>query len=123
MVSCQQANKGKAVEDKRPTKEEEDDGEEVDDTCLQAKDIEIVMAQASVSRKDVGDTSLDAKDNELGWRRVAGDPSVSQKDGDDRSLEVNDIVLAMAQASASWTDSDDMSCNARDIEFLVAPRA
>jgi len=31
--------------------EEEDDGEEVDETGLEGKDIDLVMAQASVSRK------------------------------------------------------------------------
>ena len=43
------ADKGKAIEAKQD--EDEDDGEEVDDTGLEAKDIELVMAQASVSRK------------------------------------------------------------------------
>ena len=42
--------KGKAVEDKK-AEEEEDDDEEVDDSGLEAKDIELVMTQASVSRK------------------------------------------------------------------------
>ena len=46
------ADKGKAIEGGDAKKEEdEDDGEEVDDTGLEAKDIELVMAQASVSRK------------------------------------------------------------------------
>jgi len=46
------ADKGKAIEsDAKKADEEEDDGEEVDDTGLEAKDIELVMAQASVSRK------------------------------------------------------------------------
>ncbi|KAF1827868.1 ATP synthase D chain, mitochondrial [Dissoconium aciculare CBS 342.82] len=46
-------DKGKAIEgdSKKAAEEEEDDGEEVDDTGLEAKDIELVMAQASVSRK------------------------------------------------------------------------
>ncbi|KAL8803355.1 MAG: hypothetical protein Q9223_006292 [Gallowayella weberi] len=44
--------KGKAIEAADAKKEEEeDDGEEVDDTGIEAKDIELVMAQASVSRK------------------------------------------------------------------------
>jgi nascent polypeptide-associated complex subunit alpha len=44
--------KGKAVEAPEEKKEEEeDDGEEVDDSGLEAKDIELVMAQATVSRK------------------------------------------------------------------------
>ena len=44
--------KGKAIEGAGAKKEEEeDDGEEVDDTGLEPKDIELVMAQASVSRK------------------------------------------------------------------------
>ena len=42
--------KGKAIEEAKK-EEEEDDGEEVDDSGLEAKDIELVMAQASVSRK------------------------------------------------------------------------
>ena len=42
---------GKAVEGAEAKEEEEDDGEEVDDTGLESKDIELVMAQASVSRK------------------------------------------------------------------------
>ncbi|RMZ79512.1 hypothetical protein DV737_g3385, partial [Chaetothyriales sp. CBS 132003] len=42
--------KGKAVEDKKP-EEDDDDDEEVDDSGLEAKDIELVMTQASVSRK------------------------------------------------------------------------
>lgn len=46
------ADKGKAIEAGDAKKDEdEDDGEEVDDTGLEAKDIELVMAQASVSRK------------------------------------------------------------------------
>ncbi|KAJ5203861.1 uncharacterized protein N7498_004740 [Penicillium cinerascens] len=40
---------GKAVEPKND--EEEDDGEEVDETGLEAKDIDLVVAQANVSRK------------------------------------------------------------------------
>ncbi|MCJ1401640.1 GAL4 enhancer protein [Xylographa trunciseda] len=46
--------KGKAIETadtKKDEEEDEDDGEEVDDTGLEAKDIELVMAQAGVSRK------------------------------------------------------------------------
>lgn len=43
-------SKGKAIEEAKKD-EEEDDGEEVDDSGLEAKDIELVMAQASVSRK------------------------------------------------------------------------
>ncbi|MCJ1228923.1 GAL4 enhancer protein [Toensbergia leucococca] len=45
-------DKGKAIDSGDAKKDEdEDDGEEVDDTGLEAKDIELVMAQASVSRK------------------------------------------------------------------------
>lgn len=44
------ADKSKAIEEPKK-EEEEDDGEEVDETGLEAKDIELVMAQASVSRK------------------------------------------------------------------------
>ncbi|KAJ5438979.1 uncharacterized protein N7458_009977 [Penicillium daleae] len=43
--------KGKAPETEAKKEEEEDDGEEVDEAGLEAKDIELVMAQASVSRK------------------------------------------------------------------------
>lgn len=43
--------KGKQVEDKKPEEEDDDDDEEVDDSGLEAKDIELVMTQASVSRK------------------------------------------------------------------------
>ncbi|KAF1916903.1 NAC domain-containing protein [Ampelomyces quisqualis] len=42
--------KGKAVEDTKDEDEDEDDDEEVDDSGLEAKDIELVMQQASVSR-------------------------------------------------------------------------
>jgi nascent polypeptide-associated complex subunit alpha len=43
---------GKAKEPEAEKKEaEEDDGEEVDESGLEAKDIELVMAQANVSRK------------------------------------------------------------------------
>ncbi|KAL9614564.1 MAG: hypothetical protein Q9167_000933 [Letrouitia subvulpina] len=46
------ADKSKAIEGADAKKEEEeDDGEEVDDSQLEAKDIELVMAQANVSRK------------------------------------------------------------------------
>ncbi|KAE8349115.1 ATP synthase D chain, mitochondrial [Aspergillus coremiiformis] len=43
--------KGKAPEAEAKKEEEEDDGEPVDETGLEAKDIELVMAQANVSRK------------------------------------------------------------------------
>ena len=43
--------KGKAPEAEAKKEEEEDDGEEVDEGGLEAKDIELVMAQANVSRK------------------------------------------------------------------------
>ncbi|KAA8643323.1 hypothetical protein EYZ11_000902 [Aspergillus tanneri] len=43
--------KGKAPEAEAKKDEEEDDGEAVDETGLEAKDIELVMAQANVSRK------------------------------------------------------------------------
>ncbi|KAL2217043.1 ATP synthase D chain, mitochondrial [Thermoascus aurantiacus ATCC 26904] len=44
-------DKGKAPETEAKKEEEEDDGEEVDETGLEPKDIELVMAQANVSRK------------------------------------------------------------------------
>ncbi|KAJ5325223.1 hypothetical protein MYU51_020941 [Penicillium brevicompactum] len=43
--------KGKAPEEDKKEEEEEDDGEEVDESGLESKDIELVMAQATVSRK------------------------------------------------------------------------
>ncbi|MCJ1408309.1 GAL4 enhancer protein [Ptychographa xylographoides] len=45
--------KGKAIDtsDAKKDEDEEDDEEEVDDSGMEAKDIELVMAQASVSRK------------------------------------------------------------------------
>lgn len=43
--------KGKAPEAETKNEEEEDDGEEVDESGLESKDIELVMAQANVSRK------------------------------------------------------------------------
>ncbi|KAJ5778856.1 hypothetical protein N7457_006576 [Penicillium paradoxum] len=43
--------KGKAPETEDKKEEEEDDGEEVDESNLESKDIELVMAQANVSRK------------------------------------------------------------------------
>ncbi|KAI9711471.1 MAG: GAL4 enhancer protein [Bogoriella megaspora] len=44
-------DKGKAPEIGDKKEEEEDDGEEVDESGLEDKDIELVMTQASVSRK------------------------------------------------------------------------
>ena len=58
--------KGKAVESGSDKKEpeEDDDDEEVDDTGVEAKDIELVMAQASVSRKKAV-TALKENDNDI----------------------------------------------------------
>ncbi|KAI9733388.1 MAG: GAL4 enhancer protein [Cirrosporium novae-zelandiae] len=58
------SEKGKepATEDKKD--EDEDDGEEVDDSGLEAKDIELVMAQASVSRKKAV-KALKENDNDI----------------------------------------------------------
>jgi nascent polypeptide-associated complex subunit alpha len=58
--------KAKAVEDKKDEEEEEDDDddEEVDDTDLEAKDIELVMQQASVSRKKAV-KALKENDNDI----------------------------------------------------------
>lgn len=57
--------KGKAIEGAEAKKDEdEDDGEEVDDTGLEAKDIELVMAQASVSRKKAV-KALKENDNDI----------------------------------------------------------
>ena len=57
--------KGKAIDSGEAKKEEEeDDGEEVDETGLEAKDIELVMAQASVSRKKAI-KALNENDNDI----------------------------------------------------------
>lgn len=57
--------KGKAIEGADAQKDEdEDDGEEVDDSGLEAKDIELVMAQASVSRKKAV-KALKENDNDI----------------------------------------------------------
>lgn len=57
--------KGKAIEGADAKKDEdEDDGEEVDDTGLEAKDIELVMQQASVSRKKAV-KALKENDNDI----------------------------------------------------------
>ncbi|KAF2851025.1 nascent polypeptide-associated complex, alpha subunit [Plenodomus tracheiphilus IPT5] len=57
--------KGKAVEDKKDEEEEEeDDDEEVDDSGIEAKDIELVMQQASVSRKKAV-KALKENDNDI----------------------------------------------------------
>lgn len=67
-ASANGADKGKAIESgdagKKAGEEEEDDGEEVDDTGLEAKDIELVMAQASVSRKKAV-KALKENDNDI----------------------------------------------------------
>jgi nascent polypeptide-associated complex subunit alpha len=60
-------DKGKSIEGSAGNKaaeEEEEDGEEVDDTGLEAKDIELVMAQANVSRKKAV-KALKENDNDL----------------------------------------------------------
>ncbi|EZF47429.1 nascent polypeptide-associated complex subunit alpha [Trichophyton rubrum MR1459] len=56
--------KGKAAETEKKEEEDEDDGEEVDDTGLEAKDIELVMAQANVSRKKAV-KALKENDNDI----------------------------------------------------------
>jgi len=56
--------KGKAVDSSDKKEEEEDDGEEVDDTGLEDKDIELVMVQASVSRKKAV-KALKENDNDI----------------------------------------------------------
>ncbi|KAH9874984.1 GAL4 enhancer protein [Plenodomus biglobosus] len=57
--------KGKAVEDKKDEEEEEeDDDEEVDDSGIEAKDIELVMQQASVSRNKAV-KALKENDNDI----------------------------------------------------------
>ena len=54
--------KGKAPEEKKV--EEEDDDEEVDESGLEAKDIELVMTQAGVSRKKAV-KALKENDNDI----------------------------------------------------------
>jgi nascent polypeptide-associated complex subunit alpha len=57
--------KGKAIETSDDKKEEEeDDGEEVDESGLESKDIELVMQQASVSRKKAV-KALKENDNDI----------------------------------------------------------
>ncbi|KAK3215004.1 hypothetical protein GRF29_19g1931657 [Pseudopithomyces chartarum] len=56
--------KGKAVEAPKEEEEEEDEDEEVDDSGLEAKDIELVMQQASVSRKKAV-KALKENDNDI----------------------------------------------------------
>ncbi|KAF2629633.1 nascent polypeptide-associated complex, alpha subunit [Macroventuria anomochaeta] len=55
--------KGTGKAEEKP-EEEEDDGEEVDDSGLEAKDIELVMQQASVSRKKAV-KALKENDNDI----------------------------------------------------------
>ncbi|OCK82161.1 ATP synthase D chain, mitochondrial [Lepidopterella palustris CBS 459.81] len=68
-------HKGKAIETKR--EEDEDDGEEVDDSGLEAKDIELVMQQASVSRKKAvkalkeNDNDIRSATLKLDWTKLA----------------------------------------------------
>jgi len=56
--------KGKAVEDKKAEEEDDDDDEEVDESGLEAKDIELVMTQASVSKKKAV-KALKENDNDI----------------------------------------------------------
>lgn len=57
--------KGKAIDTSDAKKEEEeDDGEEVDESGLEGKDIELVMQQASVSRKKAV-KALKENDNDI----------------------------------------------------------
>ena len=60
----QQREAPAAAESKKEEVEEEDDGEEVDDEGIDAKDIELVMAQAGVSRKKAV-AALRNNDNDL----------------------------------------------------------
>ncbi len=58
-------NKGKAIDSSDAKKDDdEDEGEELDTTGLEAKDIELVMAQASVSRKKAVN-ALKENDNDI----------------------------------------------------------
>jgi nascent polypeptide-associated complex subunit alpha len=56
--------KGKAIDTSEAKKEEDDDDEEVDETGLEGKDIELVMQQASVSRKKAV-KALKENDNDI----------------------------------------------------------
>lgn len=57
--------KGKAIEaDEKKEDEDEDDGEEIDESGLEGKDIELVMQQASVSRKKAV-KALKENDNDI----------------------------------------------------------
>jgi nascent polypeptide-associated complex subunit alpha len=56
--------KGPADSDDAKKEEEEDDGEEIDETGLESKDIELVMSQASVSRKKAV-KALKENDNDI----------------------------------------------------------
>ncbi|KAI9934017.1 GAL4 enhancer protein [Aspergillus wentii] len=56
--------KAKAPETEAKKEEEEDDGEEVDETGLEAKDIDLVVAQANVSRKKAV-KALKENDNDI----------------------------------------------------------
>ena len=66
--------KGKAIEEAKK-EEDEDDGEEVDDSGLEAKDIELVMAQASVSRKKAVKALKEVRPSKvnLHWNRCLTD--------------------------------------------------
>jgi nascent polypeptide-associated complex subunit alpha len=58
-------DKGKATDTADAKKDDDDDdGKEVDDTGLESKDIELVMAQASVSRKKAV-KALKENDNDI----------------------------------------------------------
>jgi nascent polypeptide-associated complex subunit alpha len=61
-----EGDKGKAIEgdEAKAPAEEEDDGEEVDDSGLEQKDIELVMAQANVSKKKAV-KALKENDNDI----------------------------------------------------------
>ncbi len=63
--SSDHGDKGKAIDTGDSKKDDDDDdGEEVDDSGLEAKDIELVMAQAGVSRKKAV-TALKENDNDI----------------------------------------------------------
>ena len=65
-TSADGADKGKGAETDgaKKAEDDEDDGEEVDDTGLESKDIELVMAQANVSRKKAV-KALKENDNDI----------------------------------------------------------
>ncbi|KAL8826096.1 MAG: hypothetical protein Q9191_004013, partial [Dirinaria sp. TL-2023a] len=94
--------KGKAIEGADAKKDEdEDDGEEVDDTGIEAKDIELVMAQASVSRKKAIKALKRSAASKIDWASIgsslglrgqtAASLSAFKKRNDDARRKLNQL--------------------------------